>query len=147
LSSCCLRSEHQPAKRASWLPLNVCRHARASLQAMPDASLKPDAIPCPPTADDQYVYCSENPGIYSHGGITCAESPHRMTRPIAHRLQLLAEKVKGLERRTWIQSSGNWTGSFRLFPLDVSILQMNRDTRDAMAPTHKGGLDELCTEI
>lgn len=42
-----------------------------------------------------------------HGGKTCAESPHRITRPCAQMLQLRAENVKGRERMTLIQFSGN----------------------------------------
>jgi hypothetical protein len=46
--------------------------------------------------------------INLEGGKTCAASPARVTRPIDHLLQLLAEKVNGLDRRTSIQSTGNW---------------------------------------
>jgi hypothetical protein len=50
------------------------------------------------------------------GGKTCAASPTRMVFPSDHLLQLLAWKLKGLDRRTWMQSSGTGFLESRAFP-------------------------------
>ncbi len=54
------------------------------------------------------------------GGKTWAESPHRITRPSDHLLQLRAEKLKGLDRTTSMQFSGNAKSSSKLLKLTFS---------------------------
>jgi len=53
-------------------------------------------------------------GVCLQGGKTWAESPQRITRPSDHLLQLRAEKVKGLDRTTSMQFSGNAKSSSKL---------------------------------
>jgi hypothetical protein len=48
------------------------------------------------------------------GGKTCAESPHKITLPNAHWLQLRAENVKGRHRSVSIQSLGYCTSCAKL---------------------------------
>lgn len=111
LSSCCLRSMYHADNTPSchldfW---GLVRQRSARRQARETASRKPDAIPCPPTIIElsqfqtlRYIGVK----VCIQGGKTWAASPHKITRPSDHLLQLRAEKLNGRHRRTWMQSSG-----------------------------------------
>jgi hypothetical protein len=54
------------------------------------------------------IYWGSKLGSHLQGGKTCAASPARSTLPTANLLHRLAEKAKGLDRSTLMQSDGNW---------------------------------------
>lgn len=57
-----------------------------------------------------------------HGGNTCAASPQSTTRPCDHLLQIRAEKRNGLDRRTRMQSSGNWMSCISLYKVSMFLV-------------------------